>query len=76
MGGAGAESAASKEETDRPGKQRRTEQGRALKPTWGGEGGRRGGHGFEGVSVEENDSWRVTPKQTGGVEKLKEKVEG
>lgn len=37
---------------------------------------RRGAHEFEEVSVEESDSWRVTPKQTGGVEKLKETVEG
>lgn len=41
-----------------------------------GRGGRREAHGFVGVSVEESDSWRVTPKQTGGVEKLKERVEG
>lgn len=36
--GAGAESAASKEETDRPARQGMTERGRALEPTWGGEG--------------------------------------
>lgn len=41
-----------------------------------GRAGGRGAHGFEGVSGEESDSWRVTPKQTGGVEKLKERVEG